>query len=585
MHAIASFGMAGAYYYPCLRSSTALLRARKWSRLSHKLTRGRRRFTTRSFIQEIFMDIIHTSTDDELSQDNHVDDTCQSVAVLEASPIITGEESPLGLTDKEIGLILALPTLQVQSLQEQEALAATPAHPEGLYALYASFFAGNFIEQVWNFAWPSAVALLHDSLLPVAVVSFVSKFVIFVCGPWVGAKMDSLPRVFAFNALSVVQTVAQLISVGAIIHALNKSAISASSTSALLLQPWFLILVAMQAVERLTGLACGVAFERDWVVLLAGANRPIALAEANAMLCRVDYLCEMTGTLFFGILLSKYSPVACLKVAAAVMVGSLPVLIFLACSTNKLSKNVLERPRLLKLRELSASQPLSDDESCKTFDKDGFQMLKRGWLQYLSQPALPVSLAAVFLFFNVGLAPGSLMTTFLTQKGLNPSIIGAFSGIGALMGLGATFLSATLVRKLGLLRAGAVGLVFQAFLLAVAVLIYCSNSMIHPNSLLFFLAVIVLSRLGHFTYDIVGGQILQTAVHPSQANTIGTTEISLASLAELVMLGVAIVANDVSHFGSLAALSMAAVVGAAAVYYRWMSNLSTLPSFDFSLHV
>lgn len=31
------------------------------------------------------------------------------------------------------------------------------------------------------------------------------QFVIFVCGPWVGAKMDSLPRVFAFNALSVVQ--------------------------------------------------------------------------------------------------------------------------------------------------------------------------------------------------------------------------------------------------------------------------------------------------------------------------------------------------------------------------------------------
>ena len=44
-------------------------------------------------------------------------------------------------------------------------------------------------------------------------------------------------------------------------------------------------------------------------------------------------------------------------------------------------------------------------------------MFKVGWSQYLSQPALPASLAAVFLYFNIGLAPGSLMTSFLTQKG------------------------------------------------------------------------------------------------------------------------------------------------------------------------
>jgi iron-regulated transporter 1 len=84
----------------------------------------------------------------------------------------------------------------------------------------------------------------------------------------------------------------------------------------------------------------------------------------------------------------------------------------------------------------------------------------------------------------------------------------------------------------------------------------------------------ILSRLGHITYDIVGGQIIQTAVHHSQANTVGTTEVSLASLAELLMLGVAIIANDVSHFGSLAALSMAAVIGATSLYYHWMARVS-----------
>ena len=101
----------------------------------------------------------------------------------------------------------------------------------------------------------------------------------------------------------------------------------------------------------------------------------------------------------------------------------------------------------------------------------------------------------------------------------------------------------------------------------------------------FIIVVKVLSRLGHFTYDIVGGQILQTAVHHSQANSVGTTEVSLASFAELLILGVAIIANDVSHFGSLAALSMAAVIGAATLYYRWMSNVSDEASFNLTERV
>lgn len=376
--------------------------------------------------------------------------------------------------------------------------------------------------------------------------------------------------------------VAQLVSAGTIIYALNKAASSASSTS-LLLQPWFITLVLTSAIERLSGLASGVAFERDWVILLAGANRPIALADANAMLCRVDLVCEMTGTSIFGLLLSRYQPVTCLTLVAAVMVGSLPVLILLVYCTNSLSKGVLDRPKLFNVHELKKDHARSANESSANREEDRFHMFKLGWAQYLAQPALPASLAAVFLFFNVGLAPGSLMTSFLTQRGLNPSIIGAFSGMGAFMGFAATFLSTVLVRRFGVLRAGAIGLVLQAFLLTVAVIVYWSNSLSHPNSLTFFLALIIFSRLGHFTYDIVGGQILQTAVHPSQANTVGTTEISLASFAELLMLGVAIVANDVSHFGSLAALSMAAVIGAATVYYRWMSSCfreSTLPPFD-----
>ena len=86
------------------------------------------------------------------------------------------------------------------------------------------------------------------------------------------------------------------------------------------------------------------------------------------------------------------------------------------------------------------------------------------------------------------------------------------------------------------------------------------------------------------SYDVVAAQILQTGIPSSKANLIGTTEVAVASLAESTMLGVAIIANDVSHFGYLAMLSLLSVVGSALMYCRWLYNPTdeqrSLFSFD-----
>jgi uncharacterized membrane protein (DUF485 family) len=47
-------------------------------------------------------------------------------------------------------------------------------------ALYASYLFGNLVEQLWNFAWPAALAILHRSLLPVAIVGFFTKVLAIV---------------------------------------------------------------------------------------------------------------------------------------------------------------------------------------------------------------------------------------------------------------------------------------------------------------------------------------------------------------------------------------------------------------------
>ncbi|VAI28447.1 unnamed protein product [Triticum turgidum subsp. durum] len=456
--------------------------------------------------------------------------------------------------------------LPVLSEGEQQTLAATPAHPAGLYALYVSYLFGNLVEQLWNFAWPAALAILHPSLLPVAIVGFFGKLSVFLGAPIVGKLMDHFPRIPMYTGLNAVQVATQLISAAMVIYALKNA--GRTSTSALLLRPWFIVLVIAGAIERLAGLALGVSMERDWVVLLAGTNRPVALAQANAMLNRLDLLCETVGASVFGLLLTKYDIVTCLKVSSALMICSFPILVMLGQLINSVSCHALD-----------SSRTPSDESICadlldvrKISVQNGLSSIKHGWNEYKQQTVLPASVATVFLNFNVALAPGAIMTALLMHRGISPSIVGAFSGLCSVMGLVATFISSSLVKRVGILKAGAAGLIFQASLLSVALTVYWAGPISQRTPLLIFLASIALSRLGHMSYDVVGTQIIQTGVPASKANLIGGMEVSIASLAELVMLAMAIIANDVSHFGFLAILSVSSVAGAAWMFCRWLRN-------------
>ncbi|XP_057778818.1 solute carrier family 40 member 3, chloroplastic isoform X2 [Salvia miltiorrhiza] len=521
-------------------------------------------------------DVCNSVANDEVDED-HTTSRCSVPVVHLKSDCMDAEGLHLLGVSFVDTILTALPVL---SEEEQNTLASTPAHPAGLYALYTSCLVGNLVEQLWNFAWPATIALIHPSLLPVAVMGFFAKLAVIVGGPLVGKLMDYFPRVPAYNCLTVIQVASQLLSVGMII---NAHIIHPNSVSPVLLQPWFVMLVIALAIERLSGLALGVAMERDWVVLLAGTNRPVALAQANAMLSRIDLLCEIAGAALFGILLSKYEPVMCLKLAASLMMCSLPILIFLTWLTNRLSAGVLAHAKCPQTG--SGCSPPGSSQKTENLLTVGIDAIKHGWFEYIQQPVLPASLAYVSLFFNVALAPGSLMTAFLTHHGLNPSIIGAFSGLCAFMGVTATFVSAKMVNQLGILKAGAAGLIFQASLLTIAVGVYWSGSFSHKIPLMLFLCLVVLSRLGHMLYDVIGAQILQTGIPASKANLIGTTEISFASLAESIMLGVAIIANDVSQFGFLVMLSLLSVVGAACLYCRWLKKPTDIQRDLFSFEM
>ncbi|CAI0446591.1 unnamed protein product [Linum tenue] len=300
--------------------------------------------------------------------------------------------------------------LLVLSEEEKNALAATPAHPPGLYDPKKSFF--DFL-----------------------------------------------------------QAAAQVLSAMMIIH---DHTVATTSSSSVVLGPWFVVLVLAGSIEKLCGVPLGIANGRDWVVQLAVTSKPIALAQANAVLSRIDMLAEV----FPG---------------------------FVAYSWRV---NVWG----------SSFQVWSSD------------------------------VPEIFLYFD-----------------------DRFTASDA-MGLVATFLAANFVKRLGILKAVAFGFIFQASFLLMVVTVYWSGSLSHQSPIIFFLGLIALSRLGYMSIVVAGAQILQTGIPSSEANLIGITEALVASLAESLMLGVAIVANDASHYGTLALLSVTAVVGSAWIFCRWAIN-------------
>mmetsp|Transcript_56984 Transcript_56984/g.180315 ORF Transcript_56984/g.180315 Transcript_56984/m.180315 type:complete len:179 (+) Transcript_56984:84-620(+) len=154
----------------------------------------------------------------------------------------------------------------------------------------------------------------------------------------------------------------------------------------------------------------------------------------------------------------------------------------------------------------------------------------------------------------------------------------AFRSACAAMGFFATYVSAFAISRLGVVRAGWGALTLQGILLGVAMCLYFGRIAFAPPgtamvSIAVFCACVVISRIGLWTYDMAETQIFQTTVDEDEAGAVNTTEFSLCSLAELIMLATAAVIEDPAHFGALALLSALAVGGSWLNFTRWANGL------------
>ena len=211
------------------------------------------------------------------------------------------------------------------------------------------------------------------------------------------------------------------------------------------------------------------------------------------------------------------------------------------------------------------------------------------WKEYKKHPIFLASLSYALLYYTV-LAPGGVMTAFLTSVDVPPSIIGVYLGVSALIGLFGTFCIPFIIKQFGLEKSGWLMVISQFILLIFATFtLYLFDlknivfndhfhaDMSHHHSIAgekiyliyYFLALVAASRFFLWSFDIISRQITQTKTNDHQRGVMSGIESSIANLATLAASLSCVMLHHPSQFIVLALFSLVSVGSSAALYSFW----------------
>lgn len=426
-----------------------------------------------------------------------------------------------------------------------------------------------------------------------------------------GRVLDSVYRPLGLGAMLLVQDACILLSCGALALATRSGA--GGTAVPLVSSPLFGVLVVLAMVEKLTSISSELAIERDWVTQLAGKQNVTALARSNAYLRRTDLLCELVGAVVFGWVYSRGGLPASMAFTAVLAALAGPLQLLFIRRIARLAPEAMLHGRSevgaqwarlpswraflenARLRKVHAAEAEARRAPLLTRARQQLAHSMDGWKAYFRQPILPSSLTFVLLFFNVVMAPGGLITAFLTLWGFDGNAMAIFRGGCATCGFVGTLVGKRLIQSLGLLRAGGTALAIHATLLCCATgLYYCFLSgppELGPGSgglalesasgwpmlggvalpVVAFATLVVMSRIGVWSFDMVNSQLFQQTVAPREMASASSAEMALCSFSELLMLGTAALSADPASFTLLVYTSLAAIL-AANLLFRWWAR-------------
>eukprot|EP01125_Pyxidicula_operculata_P016255 TRINITY_DN556_c0_g1_i2.p1 TRINITY_DN556_c0_g1~~TRINITY_DN556_c0_g1_i2.p1 ORF type:complete len:344 (-),score=61.35 TRINITY_DN556_c0_g1_i2:27-1058(-) len=234
---------------------------------------------------------------------------------------------------------------------------------------------------------------------------------------------------------------------------------------------------------------------------------------------------------------------------------------------------------LRKAKEPKKDESEKKDRCCSWFwsDWNPIANIITGWRAYQRQPIFLVSLSFVSLWFTM-LSPHDIVfTAYLTSAGYVSWELAVFRGVGALVGVVATFAFPYVADRIGIKIASLLYIWEEAIFVSVACGIFTLlhfgdaflSELAKESLKIVFLCAIVLSRCGLYGFEVGEIQLLQQGIPEDVRGEVSSVETSLCSVAMLVVFGAGLVLNNPSEFLYLAWGSGGFVLLGAMLYTIW----------------
>ena len=173
--------------------------------------------------------------------------------------------------------------------------------------------------------------------------------------------------------------------------------------------------------------------------------------------------------------------------------------------------------------------------------------------------------------------------SYLKSHSIHSAVLGTFQAFSAISGVASTFLAPFLIRRYKVFTGGLISIYLQFSCLVVGVLCFMVFHFFTEQfafTIYIFLACIVLSRLGLYSFDLAEIQIMQQLVDQQDSGIINSTEGSLTKVADLVVFIAALLFSTPANFVFLVAGSLTCVGMACLLYTLWyLRNRRNMPQW------
>jgi len=315
------------------------------------------------------------------------------------------------------------------------------------------------------------------------------------------------------------------------------------------------LLSTLACMEKLSAVLNTISVERDWVVVVAGADET-RLATMNAQMRRIDLFCKLVAPLAIS-LVDSYSTKVAAIVTAALSIASVSIEYFAIARVYQ---------TVPALRD-----PKSSDEDASNRQpgsaKDRLAGAAAVVSTYVRHPAFLPSFALALLYLTVLSFSGQLITYLLAQD-ISSASVALLRGVAAIFELSATWLSPWLHRRIGTVRSGIwflnAELLFVAFACGILWLPDEHKSKVAVTLTL--VSMVILSRTGLWGFDLSAQLIIQDEVEPDARGTFSSLEASCQNIFEMLAFLSTIVFPRPEQFKIPAAISAGAVATAALLF-------------------